>query len=237
MSYPLFLQRSAMLMGEEGIAKLSLSTVALVGLGGVGGGALEGLVRAGVGHLHLVDDDVFSISNLNRQILSDRGNMGKDKVEVAKERALSINPDIDIHIHKTFVLPEVELPFGEFDFLIDAIDTLKAKIFLAEKCKEFGIGEVACLGMGNRFDPSLIRCGDLYQTQGDPLAKAMRRACRKRGIDSLRVIYSLEEPTSPLFKVESSSTTRRDVPGSLPFVPPVAGYLASYEAIRFLLSE
>ena len=230
--------RSAMLLGEENLEKLSRRSVAIFGLGGVGGGALEALARAGVGEFHLVDADTFNESNLNRQLLATHETIGRRKVEVARDRILSINPDARVYLYPVFYLPgETSLPFDAFDFVIDAIDTVAAKTALAEECFKRGIPEVMCLGMGNRFDPSKIKIGDLYETAGDPLAKMMRKKCRELGIKKLKVAYSTEEPMEPLFKIESDSPTRRDVPGSLPFVPPVAGYLLAHEAIRVLLSS
>ena len=231
-------ERSRMLLGEEKLEKLFASSVAIFGLGGVGGSAVEALARAGVGTFHLIDADVFSVSNINRQLLATHETIDKDKVEVAKERILSINPDAKVFTYKTFFLPgDTAIPFDAFDFVIDAIDTVSAKAAIAEECHKRNIPEVMCLGMGNRIDPSQIHIGDLFETSGDPLAKVMRKKCRELGIESLRVVYSLEEPMERLFKIESDSPTRRDVPGSLPFVPPVAGYCLAFEAVRFLLDK
>lgn len=227
-----------MLLGEEKLEKLFAASVAVFGLGGVGGGAIEALARAGVGTFHLVDADTFSPSNINRQILATHETLGKDKVEVAKERILAINPAAKIFAYKTFYLPgDTTIPFDAFDYVIDAIDTVSAKVDIAAECHKRNIPEVMCLGMGNRMDPGKIRVGDLFETAGDPLAKVMRKKCRELGIASLRVVYSTEEPMEPLFKIESDSPTRRDVPGSLPFVPPVAGYRLAFEAVRYLLDK
>ncbi len=236
MSQPEFV-RSAMLLGEENLGYLSTRSVAIFGLGGVGGGALEALARAGVGEFHLIDADTFNESNLNRQLLATHDTIGKSKVEVAEERVHSINPNAKIHLYQRFYLPgDDSIPFDAFDFVIDAVDTVAAKAAIAEECHKRNIPEIMCLGMGNRIDPSKIKVGDLFDTAGDPLAKVMRKKCRELGIEKLRVVYSTEEPMQPLFKVESDSPSRRDVPGSLPFVPPVAGYFLAYETIKNLLS-
>ena len=230
--------RSSMLLGEEALEKLSSSSVAIFGLGGVGGGALEALVRAGIGEFHLIDADEFGLSNLNRQLLATNETLGRKKVEVARDRILSINPDARVYLYPVFYLPgESNIPFDAFDIVIDAIDTVSAKVDIARECFERNIPEIMCLGMGNRMDPSKIKAGDLFETSGDPLAKIMRKKCRELGIKNLRVVYSSEEPMTPLFKIESDSPSRRDVPGSLPFVPPVAGYYLACEAVKALLTK
>ncbi len=233
-----FTQRTEMLLGKEATESLANKTVAVFGLGGVGGAAFEALVRMGVGHIHVIDADRFNVSNLNRQILSTREQIGRLKVDVAEERAKAINPDIEIAKHPLFYLPETagEIPFGDFDFVIDAIDTVSAKVDIIRVCKEKNIPMVSCLGCGNRLDPSKLFLTDLFKTHGDPLAKVLRKKCRDMGISSLRVVCSSEEPLEPKFKVESDSPTRRDVPGSAAFVPPAAGYLLAYEAVRVMMN-
>ncbi len=235
MSQPEFV-RSKMLLGEEKLEKLSSCRVAIFGLGGVGGAALEALARAGVGEFDLIDADLFNVTNINRQLLATHDTLDRRKVDVAKERALSINPNAKIHLYPTFYLPGDEsIPFSHFDFVIDAVDTIAAKTAIAEECFKRKIPSVMCLGMGNRLDPQKVKLGDIYETKGDPLAKLMRKKCREIGIISQRVVYSTEEPMEPLFKIDSDSPSRRDVPGSLPFVPPMAGYLLAYEAMNVLL--
>ncbi len=230
--------RSKMLLGEENLEKLSRCRVAIFGLGGVGGGALEALARAGIGEFHLIDADTVNLSNINRQLLASHDSLGQSKVEVAKRRILSINPNAKVYVYPVFYLPgDTSIPFDRFDYVIDAIDTVSAKAEIALNCHQRGIPEIMCLGMGNRLDPSKIKVGDLFETAGDPLAKVMRKKCRELGIESLPVVYSTEEPLTPLFKVESDSPSRRDVPGSLPFVPPVAGYFMAHEAITCLLGK
>ena len=231
-------ERSAMLLGEEKLEKLSRCRVAIFGLGGVGGAALEALARSGIGEFHLIDADSFALSNINRQLLASHVTIGQKKVDIGKQRILQINENAKVFTYPTFYLPgDTSIPFDQFDIVIDAIDTVSAKTTIAEECHLRGIPEVMCLGMGNRMDPSKVHIGDLYETSGDPLAKIMRKKCRELGINSLPVVYSVEEPMEPLFKVESDSPSRRDVPGSLPFVPPVAGYSLAYEAVRILLEK
>lgn len=231
-----FLQRTEMLLGAEALRKLSSARVAIFGLGGVGGGALEALARMGIGEFHLIDPDDFNESNLNRQILSTRSALGKKKVDVAKERVLSINPEAKVFTYPCFFLPEdTTIDFSQFDFVIDAIDTVKAKVGIIARCKELGIPMVSCMGCGNRLDPSKLRVTDLFKTENDPLAKVMRKKCRELGVKHLPVVYSIEEPLTPRFKVESDSPVRRDVPGSCALVPPVAGYLLAHYAVTQII--
>ena len=230
-----FLIRSRMLLGPNNLEKLASSRVALFGLGGVGGGALEALARLGIGELHLIDADEFSASNLNRQILATHETLGMKKVGAAKARVASINPECNVYTYPTFYLPDnTDIDFGRFDFVIDAIDTVSAKKDIIRKCHELSIGMVSCMGCGNRVDPSKLTCCDIFETSGDPLSKIIRKACREMGVKKLRVVYSTEEPLKPLFPIESDSPTRRGVPGSIALVPPVAGYLLAYEAMKCL---
>ena len=231
-----YLLRSRMLLGADKIERLTNASVAIFGLGGVGGGALEALARLGIGEFHLIDNDEFALSNLNRQILSTRENIGVKKVEAAKARVLAINPEAKVFIYPLFYLPDQneDIDFSLFDFVVDCIDTVSAKKDIIKKCHERNIGIVSVMGCGNRLDPRKLTTCDIFETQGDPLSKIMRKACREMGIAALRVVYSTEEPLTPLFKEESSSPTRRDVPGSISLVPPVAGYLAAYEAMQYL---
>lgn len=226
-----------MLLGKEALEKLSLSRIALFGLGGVGGGALEALARMGVGEFHLVDPDEFNPTNLNRQILATAQTLGRKKVEVAKERVLSINPEAKVFIYPCFYLPDEpgDIDFARFDFVIDAIDTVKAKLGIIEECAKRGVPMISCMGCGNRMDPTKLCVKDLYRTENDPLAKVMRKRCRELGIKSLPVVCSAEEPIPPLFQVESDSPVRRDVPGSAAFVPTVAGYLLAHYAVGELI--
>jgi tRNA A37 threonylcarbamoyladenosine dehydratase len=237
--------RTIRLIGEEKQTLLHQKSVLLFGLGGVGGGCLEGLARAGIGKLTLVDNDAFALSNLNRQILATHETIGKNKVDVAEERVKAIDPNIQVMKKKMFYLPEkkAELPFEDYDLVIDCIDTISAKLDIITEAKKQNIPVLSAMGCGNRLDPTQLRIGELFLTSGDPLAKVMRRELRKRGVTSLTVVYSLEHPTKPAplaeeeAKEASPKKGRKDVPGSAPFVPLVAGELLAYEAVKILLGE
>ena len=221
--------RLKLLLDDASFQKVQQSKVAIFGVGGVGGYVLETLARAGVMHFALIDNDDFSLTNLNRQILATHQSIGKNKVEVAKERILSINPHAEVKTYCQFYLPSEEPPisFEEYDYIVDAIDTVTAKIDLILKTKEAGKKIISSMGCGNRFDPSKLRLGDIYQTEMDPLAKVMRRELKKRGIKSCPVLYSLEKPTKP--KKENEEITKKtNVPGSSPFVPSVGGIMIAY---------
>lgn len=221
--------RLQLLLDDASFQKVQQSKVAIFGVGGVGGYVLETLARAGVMHFALIDNDDFSLTNLNRQILATHQSVGKNKVEVAKERILSINPAAEVKTYCQFYLPSEEPPisFEEYDYIVDAIDTVTAKIDLILKTKEAGKKIISSMGCGNRFDPSKLRLGDIYQTEMDPLAKVMRRELKKRGIKSCPVLYSLEKPTKP--KKENEEITKKtNVPGSSPFVPSVGGIMIAY---------
>ncbi len=221
--------RLQLLLDDISFQKVQQSKVAIFGVGGVGGYVLEALARAGVMHFALIDNDDFSLTNLNRQILATHQSVGKNKVEVAKERILSINPHAEVKTYCQFYLPSEEPPiaFEEYDYIVDAIDTVTAKIDLILKTKEAGKKIISSMGCGNRFDPLKLRLGDIYQTEMDPLAKVMRRELKKRGIKSCPVLYSLEKPTKP--KKENEETSKKtNVPGSSPFVPSVGGIMIAY---------
>lgn len=231
------LDRSTALLGKEAIEKLKNSRVALFGLGGVGGHAFEALVRMGVGEIDVIDGDAFSITNINRQLLATIDTIGQKKVEIARIRAKSINPDVVIYPHDLFYLPEKEneLPFNKFDYVIDAIDTVEAKVALAKTCQEKGIPIISCMGCGNRIDPSLLKVADIQKTEMDPLAKIMRGRCRKEGIPHLKVVYSLEPPLTPKEPVQAEEGGKRNPPGSTALVPCAAGILLASEVIKDLL--
>ena len=192
-------QRTEMLLGREAIDLLSKAHVAVIGIGGVGGYIVEALVRSGIGSLDLIDKDEVSESNLNRQIIATRKTLGKNKTEVARERVLSINPDCKVLIHPVFYLPETAdtFDFTQYDYVVDAIDTVTGKLAIIEKAVREGVPVISCMGTGNKLDPSQLRVSDLYETSVCPLAKVMRRECRKRGIEKLKVVYSKEEPIRP----------------------------------------
>ena len=221
--------RLQLLLDDASFQKVQQSKVAIFGVGGVGGYVLEALARAGVMHFALIDNDDFSLTNLNRQILATHQSVGKNKVQIAKERILSINPHAEVKTYCQFYLPSKEPPisFEEYDYIVDAIDTVTAKIDLILKTKQAGKKIISSMGCGNRFAPSKLRLGDIYQTEMDPLAKVMRRELKKRGIKSCPVLYSLEKPTKP--KKENEEITKKtNVPGSSPFVPSVGGIMIAY---------
>ena len=242
--------RTQLLIGKDGIDRLKDSRVAVFGIGGVGGYVCEALVRSGVGAFDLIDDDKICLTNLNRQLIATRKTVGRYKAEVMKERMLEINPDADIRIHKTFVLPENSdsFPFDEYDYVVDAIDTVTAKLELVMKSREHNVPIISCMGAGNKLDGSQFKVADIYETKMCPLAKVMRKERKKRGVDKLKVVYSEEKPVRPLEDMTISCrahcicppdtqhkcTDRRDIPGSVAFVPPVAGLLIAGEVVRDL---
>ena len=220
--------RTELLLGKEAMDKLKNSRVAVFGIGGVGGYVCEALVRSGIGAFDLIDDDKVCLTNLNRQIIATRKTVGKYKVDVMKERMLEINPDVNVRIHKCFFLPENadEFPFDEYDYVVDAVDTVTAKIELVMKSQAMNVPIISSMGAGNKLNPFLFEAADIYETSVCPLARVMRRELRKRGIDHLKVVYSKEAPLRPLREA--------DGPGSTAFVPSVAGLLIASEVIRDL---
>ena len=227
--------RTESLLGPAAMQKLADSRVALFGLGGVGGYVLEALVRSGVGALDLFDHDTVDISNLNRQVLALDATVGRLKTDAAAERALAINPDVKLTLHPVFFLPEnaEEFDFTLYDYVVDAVDTVTAKLAIIEKAQAAGTPVISCMGTGNKLDPSQLRVADLFETSVCPLAKVMRREARKRGITSLKVVYSREEPTIPASPV--SGKAGRPAPGSTAFVPAAAGLLLASEVVRDLI--
>lgn len=245
--------RTQLLIGEEGIKRLKGAKVAVFGIGGVGGYVCEALVRSGVGAFDLIDDDKVCLTNLNRQIIATRKTIGKYKVDVMKERILDINPDADVQVHKCFFLPEnaADFPFEEYDYIVDAVDTVTAKISLVMKAKELNIPIISSMGAGNKLDASLFKVADIYQTKVCPLAKVMRRELKKRGVKKLKVVYSEEQPMTPIEDMAISCrsncicppgaahkcTERRAIPGSVAFVPSVAGLIIAGEVVKDLIAE
>ena len=229
--------RTQLLLGPEAMEKLAHSRVAVFGVGGVGGYVCEALARSGVGAFDLIDDDKVCLTNINRQIIATRKTIGKYKVEVMRERILDINPSADIRVYKCFFLPENadEFPFDEYDYVVDAVDTVTAKIELVMKAQEKGVRIVSSMGAGNKLDASAFRVADIYKTKVCPLAKVMRRELKKRGVKKLKVVYSEEKALTPLEDesiscrsncvcppgTEHKCTDRRAIPGSVAFVPPV----------------
>ena len=230
--------RSALLLGEQAIRRLSGCRVALFGLGGVGGYALEALARGGVGELHLIDNDCFSLSNLNRQLLAVHSTVGKPKVEVGKQRVLDINPQAKVFTYPLFYTPDTrdQLDFRNFDYVIDAIDTVSGKLTLIEQAYRAGVPVISCMGTGNKLDPSAFKVTDLSKTTMCPLARVMRRELGKRGIKHMKVVYSQEEPLTPHgWEAEAAAIGKRQIPGSVSFVPGAAGLILAGEVIRDLI--
>ena len=228
--------RTDRLFGEGASALLSGKRVAVFGVGGVGGYVCEALARAGVGELHLFDNDTVSLSNINRQIVALHSSVGRPKVEVMKERILDINPDCKVVTHQVFYLPENAdgFPLDGFDYVADAIDTVSAKIELAVRCKAADVPLISAMGTGNKLDASRFCVTDLSKTSGCPLARVMRRELKARGITHLKVVYSTEEAKKPLFSPDGGD---RVPPASLPYVPPVAGLMMAGEIIRSITEK
>ena len=220
--------RTELLLGEEAMEILKNARVAVFGIGGVGGYVTEALARSGVGALDLTDKDRVCLSNLNRQIIATHKSIGKYKTEVMRERILDINPEAEVRTHECFYLPETkgEFDFSSYSYVVDAVDTVTAKLSLAEEAKAAGVPMISSMGAGNKLNPFLFETADIYETSVCPLARVMRRELRKRGIDHLKVVYSKEPPLPPLKEA--------DGPGSTAFVPSVAGLLIASEVIRDL---
>lgn len=224
------MERTAYLIGEDGVALLERKHVALFGVGGVGGYVAEALGRAGVGTLTLVDKDTVSVSNINRQIIATYDTVGLRKTEVMAARLRSVNPEIRVECRDCFFLPDTaeQFDFTEYDYVVDAVDTVTAKLELVKRAQEAGVPILSCMGTGNKLDPGRFEIADISETSVCPLAKVMRRELKKRGISRLKVLYSKEEP----IKHEAGA-----VPGSISFVPPVAGLMIAGEVIKDLLRE
>ena len=235
--------RTQMLLGSEAMNRLRNSRVAIFGIGGVGGYAAEALARSGIGAFDLIDMDMVSISNINRQIIAAMSTVGRYKTEVMRDRILDINPQADVVVHNCFYLPEneQEFNFNQYDYIVDAVDTVTAKISIICKAKKLQIPVISSMGAGNKMDAAAFRAGDISNTSVCPLARVMRRELKKRGIDSLKVVYSKEKPMKPMEEVmeESSDTgmlsNRRSTPGSVSFVPPVAGLLLAGEVVKDII--
>ncbi|MBR4344638.1 MAG: tRNA threonylcarbamoyladenosine dehydratase [Lachnospiraceae bacterium] len=245
--------RTQLLYGEKAMQKFASSRVAVFGIGGVGGYVVEALARSGIGALDLIDHDKVSLSNINRQIIATVKTIGKYKVDVAKERIEEINPECIVRTYKTFYLPATQdqFDFKEYDYIVDAIDTVTGKLTIIENAKKAGTPVISSMGAGNKTDPSAFEIADIYETSICPLAKVMRRECRKRGIESLKVVYSKEMPKRPFEDMsvscrqddicsqdtEQKGSKRRDIPGSTAFVPSVAGLIIAGEIINNLSSK
>ena len=232
--------RTALLIGNDGLEKLKKSKVIVFGVGGVGGYTVEALARSGVGDITVVDDDVISLSNINRQIIATVDTVGKDKVEVIKDRILSINPNCKVTAKKAFYLPEnsSEYDFSSYDYIVDAIDTITSKIDLCVNASKCNTPIISSMGAGNKLDPTAFEVTDIYKTSVCPLAKVMRRELKTRGIKALKVVYSKEEPIkiADTQGVEIPSG-KRQIPGSISFVPSVVGLIIAGEVIKDLIKN
>ncbi len=241
--------RTEMLIGPEGLQRLRRARVAVFGLGGVGGYVVEALARSGVGTLDLIDNDRVALSNLNRQILALHSTLDRPKVEVAAARVRDIDPEIVTHTYQTFYLPETreQFDFGNYDYVVDCIDTVTAKLDLVMQCRAAGTPIICALGTGNKLDPSQLRLSDLSETSVCPLARIMRKELRRRGVNHLKVVWSTEPPMETRFTPEqeagpeegpeSYGNKRRSIPGSSAFVPPAAGLLIASAVVRDLLKR
>lgn len=245
--------RTEILVGKEAMDRLQASRVAVFGVGGVGGYVCEALVRSGVGAFDLIDDDKICLTNLNRQVIATRKTVGQYKAEAMKERILAINPDADVRIHQCFFLPENadQFPFEEYDYIVDAVDTVTAKIELIMKAQEKNIPIISCMGAGNKLEASRFQVADIYETKVCPLAKVMRRELKKRNVKHLKVVYSDEQPIKPIEDMSISCKTgcicppgtkrkctiRRAIPGSMAFVPSVAGLIIAGEVVKDLIGR
>ena len=242
--------RTELLLGKAGIEMLSKARVAVFGIGGVGGYVTEALCRSGVGALDLIDHDTVSVTNLNRQVIALHSTVGQYKTDVMENRLRDINPDVKITVHKCFYLPETkdQFDFSVYSYVVDAVDTVTAKLLLAEEAKKAGVPLISSMGTGNKLDPSFLQVSDVFETSVDPLARVMRRELRKRGIDHLKVVWSTEEPRKPLLDartirmmegspVPEEDVRMKDIPGSSAFVPAAAGLLIASEVVRDLIKE
>ena len=233
------LSRTRLLLGRDAMEKLKKARIAVFGLGGVGGYVVEALARSGIGALDLIDHDTISLTNINRQLLATHSTVGQSKAQAAANRVLDIDPTISVTVHETFYLPETagQFDFSRYDYVVDAIDTVTGKLMLALAAQEAGTPIISSMGTGNKLDPTAFRVADISQTKGCPLARIMRKECRKRGIEKLKVVYSEEEPI-PSRSEESTEELpegRRALPGSVAFVPSVAGLILASEVIKDLI--
>ena len=234
------LLRTAMLLGEEAVDKLQKARVAIFGIGGVGGYTLEALARAGVGQLDLIDSDTVSRSNINRQILATQSTVGMPKVEAGKKRVLDINPDCVVRTWEIFYTPETadQFDFTRYDYIVDAIDTVTGKLMLIQRAHECGTPIISCMGTGNKLDASAFEVSDISKTTMCPLARIVRKELGKRGIKHLKVVYSKEEALSPTgWEEEARALGKRQIPGSVSFVPGAAGLILAGEVIKDLAAK
>ena len=236
--------RTQLLLGKCSMNRLRDSRVIVFGVGGVGGYAAEALARAGVGHLEIVDSDDISITNVNRQIIATTKTVGRPKIDVMKERISQINPSCEVVTHNCFFLPQTasRFDFSCYDYVLDAVDTLTAKLQLVRNAKEAQTPFISCMGTANKLDPSALRVADIYDTSICPLARVMRKEARKRHLGHFKVVYSTEpalvpKPDEETFEPIPEGSSRRSLPGSTPFVPPAAGILMASEVVRDLIAD
>lgn len=231
--------RTELLLGREGVERLARAHVAVFGLGGVGGYAAEALVRSGVGALDLIDSDRVSLTNLNRQILATHRTLGQYKADAARDRALEINPEARVTARRVFYGPDTagDFDFSQYDYVIDAIDTVTGKLALIQQALAAGTPIISCMGAGNKLDPTAFRVADIYETSVCPLARVMRKELKRRGVRRLKVVYSQEPPRNPegaLYQGSLEGEIRRQLPGSAAFVPAAAGLILAGEAVKDL---
>lgn len=231
-------ERTALLIGEDALKRLQNSRVAVFGAGGVGGYVIEALVRSGVGTIDIIDKDTVSVSNINRQIIAANDTVGRYKAEVAAERAKRIHPEVTVHVHNLFYTPETssEFDFSEFDYIIDAVDTVSAKIELVLQANRCGTPIISSMGAGNKLHPEMFEIADISKTSVCPLARVMRRELKARGIRHLKVVYSREEPVTPKIRLTDPESGKA-IPASIAFVPSAAGLILAGEVIRDLIKE
>ncbi len=236
--------RMELILGEEAMDIIAHAHVAVFGVGGVGGYVVEALARCGIGALDLIDNDTVNITNLNRQIIATNASIGRNKVDVFRERVHDISPDTKVNTYCCFYLPEEKknFDFSQYDYIVDAIDTVTAKLDLIEEAQRLGVPIISAMGCGNRMDPTKIRICDIYDTQGDPLSKIMRRELKKRHIKKLKVVYSTELPYKPseermMKEKEKEGTSRRSIPGSTAFVPAAGGLAMAYYVVQDLIKR
>ncbi|MCH5143454.1 MAG: tRNA threonylcarbamoyladenosine dehydratase [Clostridiales bacterium] len=237
--------RTELILGKDGLNKLALSRVAVFGIGGVGGYAVEALIRSGVGAVDLIDDDKVCLTNINRQIYATQKTVGRYKVDVAAERIAEINPNAQVRTYKTFFTPQTagEFNFSDYDYIIDAIDTVTGKIELVMQAEKAGVPIISAMGAGNKLDPTAFEVADIYKTSVCPLARVMRRELAKRGVKKLKVVYSKEQPITPDgnleqdCKEEGRGTQKREIPGSTAFVPPVVGLIIASEVVKEIINK
>lgn len=228
--------RTQLILGEEAMKKLSESRVAVFGIGGVGGHAVEALVRSGIGAIDIIDNDTVSETNINRQIVALRSTVGRYKVDVAKERISDINPDCRVNAYRIFYTPETasEFDFTQYDYVVDAIDTVTGKIELVMNAQKCGTPVISSMGAGNKINPEMFEVADIYQTSVCPLARVMRNELKKRGVKKLKVVYSKEKAMTPVCQIDEQNEFRRTLPGSTAFTPSVAGLIIAGEIIKDL---